>query len=196
MQEPCEHTDVATRVPCPRCAELIMPAARYCRFCGLDLTADDGSTPIGQDSSQLQSQGDNPVETTEVVLFVGHPSLIYSAWQAIPIILSFGLWYLVYLVRKMQTRYTVTSQRVRVERGIFRIQTSMLEVFRIEHFSINQPLGMRLMGFSELVLSTSDREIPEIRLIGIPDVEALAEKLRDRSLEERKRRRVTTFVEA
>lgn len=195
-QEPSEHTEVAPRVPCPRCAELIMPAAKICRFCGVNLATGEDGRLLGLVDHHGAPPDSPAAEAKETILFSGHPSLIYSAWQAIPIILSCGLWYLVYFVKQIQTSYTLTSQRVRVDRGIFRLQTSMLEVFRIEHFSINQPLGMRMMGFSELVLSTSDRELPEIRIVGIPDVETLAEKLRERSLEERKRRRVTTFVEA
>lgn len=32
-----EPVDAEARIPCPHCAEMIMPAARKCRFCGADL---------------------------------------------------------------------------------------------------------------------------------------------------------------
>ncbi|MCU0483392.1 MAG: hypothetical protein MUC54_03845 [Chloroflexi bacterium] len=34
------------RVPCPRCAELILPAALVCRFCGLDLATSSAVTGV------------------------------------------------------------------------------------------------------------------------------------------------------
>jgi hypothetical protein len=37
--------DVGGRVPCPRCAELIMPSAAMCRFCGHELEAPVPSAP-------------------------------------------------------------------------------------------------------------------------------------------------------
>jgi len=44
--QPAQHNSGATadesqRIPCPECAELIMPAAQKCRFCGADLTNRD-----------------------------------------------------------------------------------------------------------------------------------------------------------
>jgi hypothetical protein len=45
-------------------------------------------------------------------------------------------------------------------------------------------------------LRSSDTNFANVELLGIPDLEALADALREFSLRERTRRRVTTLVQA
>jgi hypothetical protein len=42
-----DATPAAPRRPCPYCAELILPAARVCRFCSRELPPQWGDTPAG-----------------------------------------------------------------------------------------------------------------------------------------------------
>jgi hypothetical protein len=69
-----------------------------------------------------------------------------------------------------------------------------LELFRIDHFELHKPLGMRLTGHCALKLFTTDEELNKFYLYGIPNLEPLADTLRECQLRERKRRGVTAFV--
>jgi uncharacterized membrane protein YdbT with pleckstrin-like domain len=166
--------------PCPVCAETIKAAAIKCRFCGTDLVA-------------YQVQKDAEVERT---LFEGHPAVLTSAGQYLIAILTLGIGWIVYWIRSRMIRFELTTQRVRVERGLFSKQKDNVELFGIEHFDIHKPLGMRLVGHCQLHLHSADERTVSVLLYGIPDLEALADTLRECSLRERKRRGVTTWVDA
>jgi hypothetical protein len=55
---------------------------------------------------------------------------------------------------------------------------------------------MRLVGQCLLQLRSSDSGFPDVTISGIPNLESLADTMRECSLRERTRRRVTTFVQA
>ncbi len=166
--------------PCPVCAETIKAAAIKCRFCGTDLTA-------------YQAQKDAETEKT---LFAGHPAVITSAGQLVVSILTLGIGWVIYGIQRWTIRFEITTQRVRIERGLFSKQKDNIELFGIEHFDVHKPLGMRLLGQCQLHLRSADESVPSVILFGIPDLEALADTLRECSLRERKRRGVTTWVNA
>jgi len=165
-------------MPCPVCAETIKKAALKCRFCGADLREFAAGQVTGE----------------ERVLFKGHPVPVCSAWQWLLVVATIGIAYLVYWLKSLAVTYEITSQRIRIERGLLSTVKDSVELFTIEHFDVHKPLGMRLAGHCILQLRSSDSSFSSFSLYGIPRLETIADTMRECSLRERKRRQVMSVI--
>jgi uncharacterized membrane protein YdbT with pleckstrin-like domain len=198
---------------CPVCGETIKAAAIKCRFCNTDLANYTAQ-------KEVEAERDLFVGHPALIYTVGQltPFLIVALITAavgyamekkiIPqdnqYILYLCLFFLVacviiglvYYSKSRRTFYEITTQRIKIERGLLSKVQESLELFRIDHFELRKPLGSRLLGQASLHIFSTDAELENFSIYGVPHLEELADELRECQLRERTRRSTTTFLRA
>src|SRR5918994_5557812 len=104
---------------------------------------------------------------------------------AIPLVAAGWKWLVV-----ANTKYELTTQRLRTRTGVFNKRLDELELYRVRDYKLEQPWFLRLFSLSNIVLQTSDKSTPLVVLRAIPRGDFLREEMRTYVEEARMRRGV------
>lgn len=109
--------------------------------------------------------------------------------------LGFMLWK--FLEVKL-TRFELTSERLRITRGVINQHIDEIELYRIKDSQMTRAWWMRLTGLSSIDLQTSDRSMPTLTIPAIFNGTEMREELRKQVeiMRDRKRVREMDFDEA
>jgi uncharacterized membrane protein YdbT with pleckstrin-like domain len=94
-------------------------------------------------------------------------------WLVFPLLIIIGKWLAI-----KNTKYELTTERLRTRHGILSKKTDELELYRIRDYKFDQPFFLRLFSLGNIILETSDKSHPQVILRAIPNGEELREKLR------------------
>ena len=202
---------------CRSCGAEIVDGARFCQNCGASLTAVDESA-VPKSVAEKMRRGSGVVsDATEEHLWRGGyaAKAMYGWWLTgvvAALLCSVGLltvsgftsgailgsllvWGIVaaalgltFAYRKLSVHYELTSQRFIHQHGILKRVTDRIEVIDMDDVTYEQGLIQRLLGVGKIQISSTDRSHPELALLGIADVERVAEMIDDVRRQERLRR--------
>jgi len=72
------------------------------------------------------------------------------------------------MVETYYTTYEFYDDSIIYRRGVFRVTTDEILLYRVKAINLDEPLLYRLVGISNLRVITSDKYVGEIQLTGIP----------------------------
>jgi membrane protein YdbS with pleckstrin-like domain len=84
--------------------------------------------------------------------------------------------------RYLQTKckvYELTSERVKMNEGVFSKVTDTLELYRVKDIETRQPFLYRVCGIENVQLNTSDTSSPFVLIQAIPHHVGLGDKIRN-----------------
>ena len=118
---------------------------------------------LDEEIPQLPTESQPAVDGDEQVLWEGRPFL------------------------SLVEKYTITSDRLKIVKGLFSRDVENFELIRVQDIDLNQGLDERVFGIGDLVIRGHDASDPQVTLRNIGDPEVVYEILRKAWLEARKR---------
>ncbi len=123
-------------------------------------------------------------------LYAFRPLAVQGFGELTLCLLTVGIAWLVLCLRRVWTRYRVTTQRIEVTSGVFDRRRETIELFRIQDFELQEPLFLRLRGAGNLLIRSMDPVEGELVLRAVPGVHDVYETLRRQTIGQRDRHRV------
>lgn len=110
-----------------------------------------------------------------------------AAFAGLVVPLGWILWR--YLVVRTQV-FELTTERLRLTRGVINQQVDEVELYRIKDSVLLRPWWMRLTGLASIQMTTSDRSMPHLTVPAIANGAEVREMLRKHVESQRDRKRV------
>lgn len=86
------------------------------------------------------------------------------------------------------TRYELTTQRLRILRGLLNNMVEEIELVRVRDTKVKQHMGERLINVGDITIFSADQTAPTIELRNVTDPMGVRELIRKATMEERERR--------
>lgn len=109
-------------------------------------------------------------------------------WLVIPAFVLLWKWLVI-----RNTKYELTTERLRLRTGVFIKKTQDLELYRVRDYAIEQPFIFRFFSISNLALETADSSHPTLRIMAVPNAEVLLDDIRKHVEAMRQKRGVRTL---
>ena len=93
------------------------------------------------------------------------------------------------------THYQITTERVRIARGILAKDRDDIELIRIQDIDLEQGVAERALGIGDIIIQSADPSLPEARLNNVKQPQEVHEILRRAMLHARKRFRYSVQEE-
>ena len=156
---------------CPGCGQQHADDDRFCAKCGRPLTADavPPSPPPARPAPQPVAP---PTPDEEVILWEGTPHGLFNPIETHAI------------------RWVLTTQRLRVVRGILSRSTDEVELTRVRDVAVEQSLAQRALRIGTLTVVGTDATSPTVVLHDVNEPEQVKELIRQAVQEQRRRYRV------
>jgi uncharacterized membrane protein YdbT with pleckstrin-like domain len=131
----------------------------------------------------------------EELVWSGSPSQIINLpvyvvctllfWLIVPIFIAVWKWLVVHNIR-----YELTSERLRVRRGVFNKELDEIELYRVRDYKLEQPFFLRIFSRGNVTVTSTDVSNPVVTLRAVPDSERVRELVRHSVEECRTQKRV------
>jgi hypothetical protein len=155
---------------CSRCGHQHGEDDRFCARCGRPVgRGDDAASEEGDE--QARPRGPMP----EQAIWEGQPHGVLNP------------------IETHAVRYELTTERLRVIRGVLNRSFDDLELTRVRDVSVEQSLAQRALGIGNVLVVTTDASTPELLLHDVDDPQGVKELIRAAVREQRQRLRVRQF---
>jgi uncharacterized membrane protein YdbT with pleckstrin-like domain len=129
--------------------------------------------------------------STENVIWKGSSSQVKNFWWFVSCLLVIPIPWAIWAWLKVKCRvYTLTTERLLIEDGVFNKSQDTLELYRIRDLQVTEPFWQRLFGLQNIQLLATDLTTENLILDYMPKAAGLADIFRKQVEECRQRKRV------
>jgi uncharacterized membrane protein YdbT with pleckstrin-like domain len=120
---------------------------------------------------------------SEALVWSGSPSQLVNfpvfllctllCWLIVPIFYAIWKWLVVHNIR-----YELTSERLRVRRGVLNKELDEIELYRVRDYRLEQPFFLRIFSRGNVTVTSTDVSNPIVTLRAVPNSERVRELVR------------------